>query len=331
MLHHYRAEWRTGDAELVRAGKVGPTDATLPAVGKEYVPFGRMAVQGAASSRPAVRTMERIAQKAAGVPRRAILTWVAAAIFFAAFAVAGAMGALGDARRAEWNAEGKHVPFAVGETLRYRLGWANFANAADVKLDFVERRELGSEPVFHFRARLRSLPPLRTLFPVDDQFDSYADARTMESRQYEFYLDELGEKETRIRRLATAGAPRTATGPRVIVPAGTRDPLGILYEMRTIDWKKSPDYRALMYDGNDVFEVRAHLEVLAEVVATDAGNFHATRIEARLYQHGAEVPKTEFSMWFANDAARTPVLLDATMPYGHVRAELEPSARSDAK
>jgi hypothetical protein len=31
-------------------------------------------------------------------------------------------------------------------------------------------------------------------------------------------------------------------------------------------------------------------------------------------------------MWFENDTARTPLLLDATMPYGKIRAELEPRA-----
>jgi hypothetical protein len=36
------------------------------------------------------------------------------------------------------------------------------------------------------------------------------------------------------------------------------------------------------------------------------------------------VEKTEFSMWFATDRARTPLLLDATMPYGKIRAEVEP-------
>jgi hypothetical protein len=81
-----------------------------------------------------------------------------------------------------------------------------------------------------------------------------------------------------------------------------------------------------MYDGNDVFEVRAQLEVPDEVIAVDAGNFHAMRIDARLYQTGVQVAKTEFSIWLGNDAERTPLLLDATMPYGKIRAELQPKS-----
>jgi hypothetical protein len=214
-------------------------------------------------------------------------------------------------------------PFQPGESFHYKLGWATFAHAADVQLDFVERRDLFGQPALHFRASLHSVAPLRTLFPVDDVFDSYSDAKNFDSRQYEFHLDELGSKEERIRRLTSTGIARSSPGPHVIVPPGTRDPLGVLYEMRARDWKRATNYRAPMYDGNDVFEVRAQLEVPDEVIAVDAGNFHAMRIDAHLYQKGVQVAKTEFSIWLGNDAARTPLLLDATMPYGKIRAELQ--------
>ena len=216
-------------------------------------------------------------------------------------------------------------PFEVGEALHYKLGWGAVQNAADVRVEFVERRDLSGVVTAHFRASLHSVAPLRTLFPVDDIFDSYSDVRTLDSRQYEFHLDELGEKETRVRRLATTATMRSVSAPRVIVPSGTRDPLGMLYELRMVDWRTrgGGEYKAPMYDGNDVFEVRVHLEVAEETVAVDAGNFQAEKVEARLYQHGVEVPKTVLTMWFANDARRTPVLLEAEMPYGKVRAELE--------
>jgi hypothetical protein len=214
-------------------------------------------------------------------------------------------------------------PFEVGEALHYKLGWGSIQNAADVRVEFVERRDLSGVATAHFRASLHSVAPLRTLFPVDDVFDSYSDVRDFSSRQYEFHLDELGEKENRVRRLATAANMRSVTAPRVIVPQGTRDPLGVLYELRTVDWKTRSEYRVPMYDGNDVFEVRVHLEVADETVAVDAGNFRAEKIEARLFQRGVEVPKTVLTMWFAKDARRTPVLLEAEMPYGRVRAELE--------
>jgi hypothetical protein len=245
----------------------------------------------------------------------AALAWLA--VFIAAICAFAAPGTESGSRA---------LPFQIGESLRYKLAWGTFAHAADVQLDFVERRDLYGQGTVHFRAALHSFPPLRALFAVDDVFDSYSDPQTFASRQYEFHLHEMGEKEERIRRLASAGAPRVGPGPHVVVPAGTRDPLGVLCEFRTLDWTRTPNYRASMYDGNDVFETRAQLEVRDELIAIDAGNFHAMRIDAHLFQHGVQVEKTELSMWFSTDAARTPLLLEATMPYGKIRAELEPRA-----
>lgn len=211
---------------------------------------------------------------------------------------------------------------AILETLNYQLRWASFRNAGALEWDVLRGGEKSAPALLHLRATLHSLPPLRNLFAVDDRFDSFSDARSMESREYEFHLDELGEKENRIDHLATLGSRHTGGTSLVIVPSGTRDPLGILYSMRNADWNREPRFRALMYDGHDVLEVRAELEVRSRRIAVGSRNYSAAEVGVRLFEHGEEVPKTALSIWFADDAAHTPVLLDAAMPYGNIRAEL---------
>jgi hypothetical protein len=193
-----------------------------------------------------------------------------------------------------------------------------------VQLDTLSSRDNSESALLHLRATLHSLPPLRNLYPVDDRFDSFSDARSLVSRQYEFHLDEMGEKENRINHFATAGAPHTHGASLVVVPSGTEDPLGVLYSLRSADWEREPAFRTLMYDGHDVFEVRAHLEVASEKIAVGAKNYSAAQVAVRLFAHGKEVPKTALSIWFAADPAHTPILLDAAMPYGNIRAELLP-------
>lgn len=217
---------------------------------------------------------------------------------------------------------GRTNRYASVETLRYQLRWAAFSNAAAVQLDVLGSGEKSASALLHLRATLHSLPPLRNLYPVDDRFDSFSDARSMESRQYEFHLDEMGEKENRINHLAPLGGGHTGGTSLVVVPAGTQDPLGILYSMRNADWKREPRFRAMMYDGHDVFEVRAQLEVPSERIAVGSKNYSAAQVDVGLFAHGEQVPKTALSIWFADDDAHTPVLLDAAMPYGNIRAEL---------
>jgi hypothetical protein len=214
------------------------------------------------------------------------------------------------------------MPFRAGEILNYHVAWAIFPNAAALQMSVVERRNLLGWQTWHFRASAHSVVPARTLFAVDDQFDSYTDATTLESHQYEMYLNEMGSKQNEVLHLVPIGQSSRGNVAPVIVQPGTRDPLGALYALRAVDWQRTPDFRVPVYDGSNLYEVRARQESASDPVAVDAGNFQATKISLRLFEHGKEVPHLNFLVWFAHNAARTPVLMLADMPLGNVRVEL---------
>jgi len=214
------------------------------------------------------------------------------------------------------------MPFRIGEKLDYRVTWASFTNAASIELTVTERRDLMGWGTWHFRASAHTLSPMRAMIAVDDQFDSYTDAATLESRQYETYLNEMGQKQTEVFHFLAEGQSSRGHVAGVVVTPGTRDPLGAAYALRGVDWAQTPEFRAPVYDGHDVYDMRARLDVPAETVAVAAGNFSVSKISIRLFQRGKEVPGTSFTAWLANDAARTPVLLVAEMPLGNFRVEL---------
>ena len=157
---------------------------------------------------------------------------------------------------------------------------------------------------------------------MDDQFDSYTDVANLDSHQYEMYLDEMGKRHDEVLHLIAIGQSRRGNVAPVIVQPGTRDPLGAFYALRAADWKRTPELRVPLYDGSDLYEMRAHLEVPLETVAITIGNYQASRIAIHLFMHGKEVPQTNFSVWLTDDVARTPVLVEAEMPYGNFRGEL---------
>jgi Protein of unknown function (DUF3108) len=214
------------------------------------------------------------------------------------------------------------MPFHTGEILNYRVAWAIFPNAAALQMNVVERRNLLGWQTWHFRASAHSENPVRTLFEVDDQFDSYTDTTTLESHQYELYLSEMGSKQNEVLHLIPVGQSSRGTVAPVLVQPGTRDPLGAFYALRAVDWQRTPEFHVTVYDGGDLYEVRARQEAASEPVAVDAGHFQATKISLRLFEYGKEVPHASFLVWFAHNAARTPVLILAEMPVGNVRVEL---------
>jgi hypothetical protein len=214
------------------------------------------------------------------------------------------------------------MPFRAGEALSYRVAWAAFSNAASVELTVPERRDLFGWATWHFRAVARTLSPVRALFAVDDQFDSYADSATLESRQYETHLDELGRTQDQVLHFVSTGQTSRAPGPAVVILPGTRDPLGALYALRGVDWQRTPEFRAPVYDGRNLYEIRANRQNAGEAVTVAAGRFTASRIAIRVFQFEKEVPAIHFALWLGNDAARTPVLIQADLPFGSLRAEL---------
>ncbi|MGH9745169.1 MAG: DUF3108 domain-containing protein [Candidatus Acidiferrales bacterium] len=214
------------------------------------------------------------------------------------------------------------MPFRIGEKLDYRVAWATFTNAASIQLTVPERRDLLGWGTWHFRASAHTLSPVRSLYALDDQFDSYTDTATLESRQYETYLNEMGKKQEQVMNFLPEGQSSRGNAAGIIVSPGTRDPLGALYALRGVDWDHATDFRVPVYDGRDVYELRARLEVPAETVAVAAGNYSVSRISVRLFQRGKEVDGTSFSASLAHDKARTPVLMQADLPFGSLRVEL---------
>ncbi len=218
------------------------------------------------------------------------------------------------------------MPFRPGETLNYRVSWAAFSNAASVQLSVPERRTLFSWQTWHFRAVAHTLSPVSSLAPVDDQFDSYTDAASLESRQFESHLHELGKTTDQVQHLVPTGQQPKSPGSVIVLP-GTRDALGELYTLRGVQWDRIPELRIPVYDGRDVYEMRARRDSAPEPVNVPAGAFTASRVSISVFQNEKEVSAIHIAVWLANDAARTPVVIEATLPFGTLRGELTPAPK----
>src|SRR5690242_6923286 len=68
------------------------------------------------------------------------------------------------------------TPLRPGEVLEFAADVANLSNVADLRLQIVDRRDFFGKNVWHLQAFARTENPLRMVFQLDDQFDSYSDA-----------------------------------------------------------------------------------------------------------------------------------------------------------
>src|SRR5208282_5248966 len=252
-----------------------------------------------------VPPMERLPRKlqvrSAKVPR---LRTVAAALV----AITLALGAAGISAQQKKRGKKKPapptpaaVPFHAGERLEYAAQWNKFVTAALLKLVVVDERDFFGRPAWHFQATAQTIDPVHMIFALDDQFDSYTDAVTLESRQYEMYLREQGKHD-------------------YLVMPGTQDPVGFLYGLRAHDWEKEPAMRVPVFDGRKFYEIEAKREAVgASVTLTVGGTFVTTRIALKVFQGGQEMPNLKVWVSLSMDAARVPVLIEAEAPFGTVR------------
>jgi len=215
------------------------------------------------------------------------------------------------------------LPLRAGEVLEYTANVSNLENVATLRLQVAGRGNFLGKSTWHLQAIAHTQNPLRMVFELDDQFDSYSDAGTLASLQYEMHLSERGQKVESIQRMTATGkepASPEATEARVL--PGTRDPLGMMQYLRNVDWTKTPDVRCPVYDGHKLYDVRAKLGAAAEKVNVPAGDYTALKIAIRVFDNGVEMKDASFALYLANNAARTPVLLEAVMPFATARVEL---------
>jgi hypothetical protein len=165
---------------------------------------------------------------------------------------------------------------------------------------------------------------VRSIYELDDQFDSYSEATALRGLQFEMHLREQGKEQRRIVQLLRGEqAPRT-NGTAVRVPEETRDPLGLIYYLRTVDWRQTPELHLPVHDGRALYDVRARREESDVRVEVPAGWFRAEQISLRVSRDGQPVPMTAFRLWLADDVARTPVRIEAELPFGSLHVELQP-------
>jgi len=215
------------------------------------------------------------------------------------------------------------IPLRAGEVLEFTANVAKLNNVATLTLQVAERRSFLGKSAWHLQAFAHTQNPFRMVFVLDDQFDSYSDAGNLASLQYEMRLDERGQKVESVQQMTVTGkepAPPNASRTRVL--PGTRDPLGMMQYLRNVDWMKTPEVRGPVYDGHKLYDVRARLTGTSTAVEVPAGKFVASTIDLQVFDNGVESKDAHFTLYLANNATRTPVLLEAVLPVATARVEL---------
>jgi hypothetical protein len=212
----------------------------------------------------------------------------------------------------------------TGETLDFTANVPKLNSAvANLKVKVGERRNVAGKDVWHLQAFAHTENPYRMVFELDDEFDSYSEISNLISTKYEMHLNERGQKMDTVERLTPSSrepAPANEVAARVL--PGTRDPIGMLMYLRSVDWSKTREVKSPVFDGHKLYDVRAVLVGKSQSVSVAAGKYTATKIEIHVMDNGTEMKDAHFLLYLADGPERLPVLLEAVLPVATARVEL---------
>ena len=208
------------------------------------------------------------------------------------------------------------------ETFDYTGNVSSLSNVAALRVVVAGGVEFMGRGALHLQAFAKTQNPLRMIFALDDQFDSYLDPKSLTSLQFELHLNERGQRVDSVLRMTSDNEPAPADAIAARVLPGTRDPLAMLHYLRAVNWARTPEVRCPVFDGHKLYEARAKLLAPAEIVEVPAGKYSVAKIDLRVFQDGVENKDSRFVLYLANDPAHTPVALDAILPFANARVEL---------
>jgi len=212
----------------------------------------------------------------------------------------------------------------TGETLDFIANVPKLDSAvANLRVKVGERRNVEGKDAWHLQAFAHTENPYRMVFELDDEFDSYSESSNLASLKYEMHLNERGQKVDTVERLTSSSrepAPANEVAARVL--PGTRDPIGMLMYLRSVDWSNTREVKSPVFDGHKLYDVRAVLVGKSQSVTVAAGKYTATKIEIHVMDNGTEMKDAHFLLYLADGAERLPVLMEAVLPVATARVEL---------
>ncbi|HET7106514.1 MAG TPA: DUF3108 domain-containing protein [Candidatus Acidoferrum sp.] len=212
----------------------------------------------------------------------------------------------------------------TGETLDFAANVPKLNSVvANLRVKVGERRTVAGKDAWHLQAFAHTENPYRMVFELDDEFDSYSEISNLTSLKYEMHLNERGQKVDTVERMTSSSrepAPANEVAARVL--PGTRDPIGMLMYLRSVDWGTTKEVKSPVFDGHKLYDVRAVLVGKGQNVSVAAGKYSTTKIEIHVLENGTEMKDAHFLLYLADGAERLPVLMEAVLPVATARVEL---------
>ena len=216
------------------------------------------------------------------------------------------------------------MPFAVGETLTYDVGWSNYLVAGSAVTRVVEKRQSFNSTAYYIVAEGKPIPLVERFYSVYYKMDSLLDSFSTLSQRSSLYTKEgsrtryastLFNRGTRRASFEWRGGTQTVKD-ELVIPANVQDGLATLYTLRGRTFRAGETISVPVTDDGTLytvtFQVGAPESITVPLGPVTAWNLRVTILDATNQSIGSNV-----RAWISTDARRLPVRLQADLPVGN--------------
>ncbi len=220
------------------------------------------------------------------------------------------------------------VPFRAGETAVYSIAWRLFT-AGEARMH-VEHAANGRD----WQASINAVSTgfVSKLYRVDDTITSTFDASGLCSqsvvktinegrRHRQHRIDFERERKMAVLREIDPASGQAAKRSEHPIPECAFDVVSALYYVRTLPLAVGRTFPIQINDGGETLPITVEVQA-REDVKTDAGVFHALRVEPRLAGGNLFRGGGRIQIWFTDDSQRLLVQLKARLFVGTISATL---------
>jgi hypothetical protein len=217
----------------------------------------------------------------------------------------------------------RQVPFAVGETLTYDIGWAGFLTAGTATVSVREKRPSYGSTAYYITAEGQPVSFVAKLYPLYYKVDTLVDAYSLFPQRASIFSNENGHQKLKTtlfdqrRRTATYEVRSATTTTRTLrLPAEALDALSAIYVMRTLPLTPGTTLDFPVVDSGELLRLRVSVAG-REAIGTASGSTNTWRVEPEIFDTQGQPTSThKVAVWLTDDARRTPVKMTADTAFG---------------
>ena len=225
------------------------------------------------------------------------------------------------------------VPFKVGETLEYDVGWSSYLTAGTATLAIREKKPSYGSVAYYAVAEGRATGLVAALYHVYYKADTLLDVYSLLPQRGSIYGEEGRRRRMRATRFNQARrtaqyevTPSAGHQKPIALPGPTHDALSVVLALRTLGLREKLSVTLPVSDGGRVFRVQATVHE-RQRLSTRLGQLMAWRVEPAILGDNGEIGASKLTLWLSDDARRWPLLMEAEMPVGKFTLTLRSAVR----